>query len=36
MEKEIVNRVANSVLKTIDLEQLYPKGARVTFDIAPW
>jgi hypothetical protein len=36
MAKEIVNRVANSVLKTIDLEQLYPKGARVTFDIAPW
>ena len=36
MAKQIVNRVANSVLKTIDLEELYPKGTRVAFDIAPW
>ena len=36
MAKQIVNRVANSVLKTIDLEELYPLGTRVAFDIAPW
>ena len=34
MAKQIVNRVANSVLKTIDLEELYPKGTRVAFDIS--
>ena len=36
MKKEIVNRVAKSPLVTIDLEELYPSGNRVTFDIAPW
>lgn len=36
MEKEIVNRVANSQLKTIDLEDFYPKGNRVTLDIKQW
>jgi hypothetical protein len=36
MAKQIVNRVANSVLKTIDLEELYPKGTRVAFDVSPW
>jgi hypothetical protein len=36
MSNQIVNRVANSILKTIDLEELYPEGARVAFDIAPW
>ena len=33
---EIVNRVANSALVTIDLEDYYPKGARVCFDIKDW
>jgi hypothetical protein len=36
MPDQIVNRVAKSVLKTIDLEDLYPSGIRVAFDIAPW
>ena len=36
MAGEIVNRVANSVLMTIDLEELYPKGERVLFDIKDW
>jgi hypothetical protein len=33
---EIINRVANSALITIDLEDYYPKGARVVFDIKDW
>jgi len=33
---EIVNRVANSPLITIDLEDYYPKGLRVCFDIKGW
>ena len=33
---EIVNRVANSALVTIDLEDYYPKGVRVCFDIKDW
>jgi hypothetical protein len=33
---EIVNRVANSALQTIDLEDFYPSGARVVFDIKDW
>lgn len=33
---EIVNRVANSVLVTIDLEEYYPSGARILFDIKDW
>lgn len=33
---EIQNRVANSKLKTFDLEQLYPEGVRYELDIAPW
>lgn len=36
MADEIVNRVANSALETIDLEAVYPKGPRVSLDIAPW
>lgn len=36
MQEEIINRVANSKLITIDIEDLYPKGERVTFDISPW
>lgn len=36
MPKEIVNRVANSQLVTIDLEDYYPKGDRILFDIKEW
>lgn len=36
MEGEIVNRVANSKLKTFDLEEIYPEGKRVLFDIKDW
>ena len=36
MADEIVNRVANSPLKTIDLEEMYPPGARILFDIKDW
>ena len=36
MAEEIVNRVANSSLKTIDLEDFYPSGNRVVFDIKDW
>lgn len=36
MAEEIINRVANSPLKTIDLEEFYPKGERVLFDIKDW
>lgn len=35
MSDEIVNKVANSGLVTIDLEEYYPKGDRVLFDIKP-
>ena len=34
--EEIVNRVANSKLQNIDLEDYYPKGERVLFDIKDW
>ncbi len=33
---EIVNRVANSKLITLDLEDYYPNGERIVFDIKPW
>lgn len=36
MEDEIINRVANSKLVTVDLEDYYPKGQRVLFDIKDW
>ena len=36
MEDEIVNRVVKSNLVTIDLEDFYPKGKRILFDIADW
>lgn len=35
MSDEIINKVANSGLITIDLEEFYPKGDRVLFDIKP-
>ena len=36
MTDEIINKVANSRLKVIDLEDFYPDGKRVTFDIKNW
>lgn len=33
-EKEIINRVASSAIKTFDLEQLYTPGERVVLDIS--
>lgn len=33
MEKEIVNKVANSGLINLDLAEFYPKGERVVYDI---
>ncbi|MFC0603570.1 DUF2480 family protein [Winogradskyella pulchriflava] len=36
MAEEIINRVANSKLKVIDLEDFYPEGKRVLFDIKEW
>lgn len=36
MSNEIVNRVANSKLVTIDLEDYYPEGKRLIFDIKDW
>lgn len=36
MADEIINRVANSKLVVIDLEDYYPEGKRVLFDIKNW
>ncbi len=36
MAEEIINRVANSKLVTLDLEDFYPEGNRVVFDIKDW
>lgn len=36
MPDEIINRVANSKLITINLEDYYPTGDRVLFDIKDW
>ena len=36
MAEEIINRVASSKLKTFDLEEIYPEGDRVLFDIKDW
>lgn len=36
MAEEIINRVAQSKLMTIDLEDYYPAGERVLFDISDW
>lgn len=36
MAEDIINRVAKSPLKTIDLETWYPEGKRVLFDIKDW
>lgn len=36
MEGEIVNRVANSQLQTLDLEQWYTPGTRFSIDLSQW
>ena len=36
MSEEIVNRVANSKLVVVDLEDYYPTGKRILFDIKDW
>jgi len=36
LSNEIINRVANSKLVTFDLEDFYPDGKRVLFDIKDW
>ncbi len=36
MADEIVNRIANSKLVTFDLEDHYPEGKRIQFDIKDW
>ena len=36
MEEQIVNRVANSAIVTIDLEDFYPEGKRIVLDISQW
>lgn len=36
MEKEIINKVANSALEVFDLEDYYPKGIRTQVDISQW
>ena len=36
MADEIINRIANSKLITFDLEDYYPNGDRILFDIKDW
>lgn len=36
MADEIINRVANSKLKTFDLEDYFPEGKRFVLDISDW
>ncbi len=36
MEEQIKNRVANSAIVTLDLEDFYPEGKRIELDISPW
>ncbi|MFB9051784.1 DUF2480 family protein [Formosa undariae] len=36
MAEDILNRVANSKLKVLDLEDYYPSGSRILFDIKDW
>ena len=36
LKEDIVNRVANSVLVTLDLEDFYPEGKRAIIDISQW
>ncbi|MCX7551094.1 DUF2480 family protein [Xanthomarina sp. F2636L] len=36
MEEEIINRVANSKLVVLDLEDYYPEGKRIVLDVKDW
>ena len=36
MSEEIINRVSKSKLITFDLEEIYPEGKRVLFDVKDW
>lgn len=36
MSEEIVNKIANSSLINIDLEDFYPSGNRMTIDLSQW
>jgi hypothetical protein len=36
MSEEIVNKIAQSGIVTIDLEEYYPEGERILFDIKPF
>ena len=36
MSEEIINRVTQSALEVIDLEDFYPKGERMVLDLKPW
>ena len=36
MPEDIINRVANSKLVVVDLEDYYPSGKRILFDIKDW
>ncbi|WP_242156196.1 DUF2480 family protein [Aestuariivivens sediminis] len=36
MKDDIINRVANSKLMTLDLEDYYPKGKRILLDLKEW
>ncbi|NNC70996.1 MAG: DUF2480 family protein [Flavobacteriaceae bacterium] len=36
MSEKIINRVAQSHLVTIDLEEFYPEGERILLDISKW
>ena len=36
MADDIINRVTNSKLVTINLEDYYPDGKRILFDIKDW
>ena len=36
MDVEIINRITKSKLVSIDLEDFYPKGERISFDIKDW
>ena len=36
MAEEIINKVAQSGLVSLDLEDFYPAGERRSFDLAPW
>ncbi|CDF81001.1 conserved hypothetical protein (DUF2480) [Formosa agariphila KMM 3901] len=36
MAEDIINRVANSKLKVLDLEDYYPLGSRILLDIKDW